>query len=224
MCRLTRTKNPATPKSEEGCTSTSRCTPQFNPAESQTEIPSALVPLEQVARVHFVGDIGQIVAPTIGHNHIALGLELGQIVRDLAAEELRRIECGLVDHHGHALGLDTLHNTLDRARPEVVAVRLHGQTIHADDQLLLALINLVPHHLQHLVGDEVFTSSVGVDDGLDQVLGHVLVVRRQLLGVFGQAVTAVAEARVVVMGANARLQAYTVDNVASVKANQRQQL
>ena len=36
--------------------------------------------------------------------------------------------------------------------------------IHADDRLLPALVDLVPYHLQHLVGDEVFAGSVGVDD------------------------------------------------------------
>ena len=48
-------------------------------------------------------------------------------------------------------------------------------------------------------------------------------VRQQLLGVFGQTVAAVAKARVVVAGANARLQAHVVDDVADIKANQRQQ-
>lgn len=86
------------------------------------------------------------------------------------------------------------------------------------------LVGLAPHHLQHLVVDEVFAGAVGVNDGLDQVLGHVLVVRQQLFGIFGRTVAAVAEARVVVVGANARLQAYAVDNVASIKANQKQQL
>ncbi len=76
------------------------------------------------------------------------------------------IAIGLVDHHRHALGLDTLHDALDRARPEVVAVRPHGQTIHADDRLLLALADLTPHHPQHLVGDEVF--AVGGSAGAEK--------------------------------------------------------
>lgn len=53
---------------------------------------------------------------------IALGLELVQVVRYLGPEELRRVERGLVDHHGHALGLHALHDALDGARPEVVGV------------------------------------------------------------------------------------------------------
>ena len=136
----------------------------------------------------------------------------------LGAEELRRVQRGLVDHHGHALGLHALHDALDGARAEVVGVGLHRQAVHANNRLLLAGVDAVPHHLQHLVGDEVLAGAVGLDDGLDQVLRHVLVVGEQLLGVLGQAVTAVAEAGVVVVAADARLQAHAVDYVAGVEA------
>ena len=34
----------------------------------------------------------------------------------------------------------------------------------------LAGVHAVPHHLQHLVGDEVLAGAVGFYDGLDQVL------------------------------------------------------
>lgn len=133
------------------------------------------------------------------------------------AEELRRVQRGLVDHHGHALGLHALHDALDGARAEVVGVGLHRQAVDANDRLRLALVHAVPHHLQHLVGDEVLARAVGLHDGLDQVLGHVLVVGEQLLGVLGQAVAAVAEAGVVVVAADARLQADAVDDVAGVE-------
>ena len=83
---------------------------QSNGIAAEQRPPSALVSLEQVARVHLVGHTGQIVAPAVGHERVAPGLELGQIMRDLAAEELRRVERRLVDHHGHALGLDALHD------------------------------------------------------------------------------------------------------------------
>lgn len=73
---------------------------QSNGIAAEQRPPSALVSLEQVARVHLVGHTGQIVAPAVGHEPVAPGLELGQIMRDLAAEELRRVEHGLVHHHG----------------------------------------------------------------------------------------------------------------------------
>ena len=136
----------------------------------------------------------------------------------LGAEELRRVQRGLVDHHGNALGLHALHDALDGARAEVVGVGLHRQAVDAHDRPLLAGVHAVPHHLQHLVGDEVLAGAVGVHDGLDKVLRHVLVVGQQLLGVLGQAVAAVAEAGVVVVAADARLQAHAVDDVAGVEA------
>ena len=139
-------------------------------------------------------------------------------MRDLGAEELRRVERGLVDHHGHALGLHALHDALDGARAEVVGVGLHRQAVHAHDRLLLAGVHAVPDHLQNLVGDEVLTGAVGLHDGLHQVLGNVLVVGQQLLGVLGQAVAAVAEAGVVVVASDARLQAHAVDDVAGIEA------
>lgn len=42
----------------------------------------------------------------------------------LRAEERRRVERGVVDHHGRALGLRAHHDALDGARAEVVGVGL----------------------------------------------------------------------------------------------------
>ena len=71
---------------------------------------------------------------------------------------------------------------------------------------------------QDFVGDEVFARGVGGDDGTDQRLRHVLVVGQQLLGVLGQAIAAVAEAGVVVVAADARVQAHAFNDLASVQA------
>lgn len=180
--------------------------------------PSPLIPLKQIPRVHPVRNVRELVAPAVGHDHVALCLEGLQVVRDLGPEELRRVQRGLVYHHGHALGLHALHDALDGARAEVVGVGLHRQAVDAHDRLRLALVHTVPYHLQHLVCHEVLAGAVGVHDGLDQVLGHVLVVGQQLLGVLGQAVAAVAEAGVVVVAADARLQAHAVDDVAGVES------
>ena len=46
-------------------------------------------------------------------------------MRELGAEELRRVQLGLLDHHGHALGLHALHDALDGARAEVVGVKFY---------------------------------------------------------------------------------------------------
>ena len=150
--------------------------------------PSPLVPVKQIPRVHLVRHVRQLVAPAVGDDHVAAGLEGPQVVGHLGAEELRRVQRGLVDHHGHALGLHALHDALDGARAEVVGVGLHPQAVHAHDRLRLALVHAVSHRLQHLVGHEVLAGAVCIHDGLDQVLGHFPVILQQLPGVLGQAV------------------------------------
>lgn len=142
--------------------------------------PSPLVPLKQVPRVHLVRNVRELVAPAVGHDHVAAGLEGLQVVGHLGAEELWRVQGGLVDNHGNALGLHALHDALDGARAEVVGVGLHRQAVHAHDRLWFALVDAVPHHLQHLVGHEVLVCAVDVQDGLDLLLGQVLVVPQQL--------------------------------------------
>ena len=176
-----------------------------------------LITLKQIACKYLCSNILKFVAPPIRYDHIALSLKFSEIVCYLRAKELRLVQRGLVDHHGHALCLHAFHDALDGARAEVIGVGFHRQAVDAHDRLLLALVHAVPHHLQHLVGHEVLAGAVGLDDGLDQVLGHVLVVGQQLLGVLGQAVAAVAEAGVVVVRTDARLQADAVDDVAGVE-------
>ena len=176
---------------KRGCIGASRYTPfSINGFVHKARVPAAvgspLVPLKQIPRVHLVRLVRELVASVVGDDHVAAGLEGLQVVAHLGAEELRRVQRGLVDNHGHALGLHALHDALDGARAEVVGVGLHRQAVDAHDRFLLAGVHAVPHHLQRLVGHEVLAGAVGIHDGLDQVLGHVLVVRQQLLGVLGQ--------------------------------------
>lgn len=74
-----------------------------------------LIPLKQIPRVHLVRHVRELVAPAVGDDHVAAGLEGLQVVRELRPEELRRVQRGLVDHHAHALGLHVLHDGLNRA-------------------------------------------------------------------------------------------------------------
>lgn len=86
--------------------------------------PSALVPLKQIPRVHLVRHVRELVAPAVGDDHVVAGLEGPQVVGHLGAEELRRVQRGLVDHHGHVFGLRALYDALDGARAEVIGVGL----------------------------------------------------------------------------------------------------
>ncbi len=72
--------------------------------------------------------------------------------------------------------------------------------------------------VEDVEGDEVLARRVGVDDRGDQRLRDVGVVGQQLPGVLGQAVAAVAEGRVVVVGADPRVEADAVDDLPAVEA------
>lgn len=130
------------------------------------KVPSPLVPLKQIPRVHLVRNIRELVAPTVGHDHVAAGLEGLQVVGHLGAEELRRVQRGLVDHHGHALGLHALHDALDGARAEVVGVGLHRQAVDVRDQLRLAGILEINRIVYGLALNKRF-ELCGYTDGCD---------------------------------------------------------
>ena len=87
-------------------------------------------------------------------------------MRHLAAEELGHAQRGLVDHHGHALGLDALHDALHARCAEVVRARLYREAVHARHRFGLALVDLAPHQLKYLVGDVVLSGAIGLNDGL----------------------------------------------------------
>ena len=61
------------------------------------------------------------------------------------------------------------------------------------------VIVVVTGRVQYAVGNEILARAVAFYDSLDEVFRNVLIVGQQLLGVFGQAVSAVAERRIVVM-------------------------
>ena len=81
---------------------------------------SPLIPLKQIPCVHLVRHVRELVAPAVCDDNVAAGLEDILVVGHLGVEELRRAQRGLVDHHGHALGLHALHDTFDGACAEVV--------------------------------------------------------------------------------------------------------
>ena len=181
------------------------------------------VAAEEVAGVDLVFDVVQDGVVAVGDDAAAHFFELLQVVDDFGAEEGGAVfERGLVDDDGGALGLNALHDALDGGLAEVVRVGLHGEAVDADDDFLLLLLALGviggvaavgAGDLQHAVGDEVLAGAVGLDNGLDQVLGHVAVVGEELLGVLREAVAAVAEGGVVVVVADARVEADAADDL-----------
>ena len=186
------------------------------------------IPPKEVAGIDLFLDIIQDGIIAVGDDAAALPLKLLQVVDDFAAEEGGAVlEGGLVDDDRCALGLDALHDALDGGLAEVVAVRLHGQTVDADcDALLPRLfvggegltVSVGAGDVEDTVGNEVLAGAVALDNGLDQILRYVLIIREELLGVLGQAVAAVAEGRIVVIVADAGIQADALDDLGGVEA------
>ena len=171
--------------------------------------------------------IVQLGVVAVGDDGLSLGFEGGEVVHHAAAEEgFAVLERGFVDDDGGAFGFDALHHALDRTLAEVVGVRLHGEAENADDarafgrgaEVAVVLVVVVTGHFEYAVGDEVFARGVRVDDGAHEVLGHVLVVGQELLGVLRQAVAAVTERGVVVHVADAGVETHTVDDLLRVEA------
>ena len=117
-----------------------------------------------------------------------------------------------------ALGLDALHNALNRTLAEIIAVGFHGQTIYADNQGLLSLsipltgCRIISCLFQNLIRNEILAGAIRLDDGLDQILRDIRIIGQQLFGVFRQAISAITERRVIVVSPNTGIQTNSENN------------
>ena len=184
------------------------------------------VPHENVPSVNLVPYIVQAGIISVRDDGLATALELLQVVDHKAAEERAAVFYGrLIDDDFGTFGLDTLHHPLDAALAEVVAVRLHRQTVdpHYAFTLLVgtevSVVEFVvePCFPEYPVSDEVLASAVAVYYRLDKVLRNVRIVRKELLRVLREAVASVAETRVVVEVSDTRVQAHAPDDGGRVK-------
>ena len=170
-------------------------------------------------------DVVETAVVAVGYDGVALGFEFFEVVDHLGAEEgLSVCEGGLIDDYLGALGLDALHYSLDGALAEVVGVGLHCQAVDSYDACVLfgaiplAIVAEIAGFAQDRVGNVVFPCAVALDNCLDEILRNVSVVGKELLGVFREAVAAVAEGRVVVVGADARVQTHSINDGFGVEA------
>ena len=126
----------------------------------------SLIPLEDISCIDFVYHVIQAGVVPICNNRFTLLFKLRQIIHHLTSEE--RLAIGnrrFVDDDLCTLGLDALHDALDGALAEVIAVGLHGEAVDTNDATLLAMgiplaAGLVIAGLaKHLVGNEVLTGA-----------------------------------------------------------------
>ena len=182
---------------------------------------------ENVPRVYFLLHVIQTGVVTVRDDGFALPLEFLQVIDYPAAEEGAAVCKGrFVDDHFGALRLDPLHNSLDAALAEVVAVRLHRQAVNPYSAALLlrrvvvspVVVVVVARFGKNPVRYEVFPRAVALNYSLDKVLRNVSVVRQELFGVFRQTVTAISETRIIIKVPYSRVEAHAPDDVARVEA------
>ena len=178
-----------------------------------------LVALEDVASIDFVEDIVEGGVIAVGNDGIGLFLEGGEVVDDTGTEEgLAILEGGLVDDDIGTLRLHTLHDALDGTLAEIVGVALHGETEDTNGDLLLgtltpvAIGGIVAGLTQHLVSDKVLAGAVALDNGGHHILGHIGIVGKELFGVLGQTVAAIAKRGVVIVGTDTGVETYSGDD------------
>ena len=179
----------------------------------------SLIALENVSRIDLFSDIVQTRVIPISNNRFTLLLKFCQIIHHLTSEERLAIgNRGLVDYYFGTFGLDALHDALDGALAEVITVRLHGEAVDTNDATLLAMgiplaAGLVIAGLaKHLVGNEVLTGAVALDNGGHHLLGHIGIVGQELLGVLRQAVAAIAKRWVIIVCADTWIETNTRNN------------
>ena len=184
--------------------------------------------MKDVAGVDLFTDVVEDGIIAVCEDAAAFFLEFVEVVDDAVSEEGTAVlEGRFVDDDASAIGLETLHDALNRGLAEVVGVCLHRQAIHTDDGFLLeglllfgvACIGLIcVGDFEHAVCDEVLPGAVTLDDRLDQVLRDVLVVCEELLRILREAIATVTEGWVVIEVADARVEADAVDDLLGVEA------
>ena len=186
-----------------------------------------LIAFKQISCIDLLHHIvkGRVIA--VGDDGVGAALEGGEVVHDLGAEEGGAVGEGrFVDDNRSAFGLDALHDALDGGLAEVVGAGLHGKTEDPDGDFafagsapgVLAAVAVIACLLQHAVRDVVLARPVRIHTRLDQILGHIIEIRQQLLGILRQAVPAITKTRIVVVRADAGIQTYAIDDVARVQA------
>ena len=174
-----------------------------------TIILSPLVSCEEVSCINLFLHIFEVFFFAVGEDDVAFILELLEVFRDGDAHEGVSLIRRFVDEKGNVLVLQTLDDALNGGGAEVVAAALHDEAVDAGFLRISG---------GNAVSDEGFPCLVGIDDGADHGFRDAFEVREELSGVFRQAVSAVAEGRIVVEIADSGVVAHAFDDVGGLQA------
>ena len=108
---------------------------------------------------------------------------------------------------------------------EIVAIGLHRQAINADGYgfflfgipTVFFAICVITCFGKYAIGNEILAGTIAFYDGFDEIFRHILIVGKELLGIFRQAIAAVSEGRVVVMRTDTRIETNAFYNLLGIQ-------
>ena len=91
-----------------------------------------LIPPKHIPGINPLLHIIQERVISVSNDTVAASLELLKVIYNHAAKECTAVlQCRLIYDNSRSFRFEALHNTLDAALAEVIAVALHGQAIYA---------------------------------------------------------------------------------------------
>ena len=164
---------------------------------------------------------------TVGNNCLTKRLKFRKIIHHCAAKKSRAIlECWFIYDNLRTFGFDALHNALDRTLTKIIRVRLHGEAINTNHALLFRCsivfisfaIVIISCHMEHTIGNEIFSGAVALHNGFNQVFRYILIICQQLFRIFRQAIAAIAKAGIVIKISDPRVKAHAFNDLLGVQA------
>ena len=170
---------------------------------------------KEIPRIDLIFHIFQVCSPvSVRQDHRTSAFEFVKVVHDRAAEKCRSRKHRLVNDNLGAFGFDSFHHTLYRTVSEIVAPLLHDQPIDADDGgpfpgsvvFLCRPVVVKACPFKRLIGNEFLARPIRLDDGFDQILRDIPIIRQKLLRVLWQTVPAVPERGIMIVPSDARVE------------------
>ena len=180
---------------------------------------SMSISAEDITGVYLAFYVRETVVKAVGNDGLALLLEGVEVIDDFAAEESGAVlKGGFIDDDLCSLSLDTLHDALYGALTEIVTIALHGETVYSDDAVVLfagvpgGILIVIACLAQYGIGYIVLAGAIAFYYGFNEILGYILIVGQQLLGVLGQTIASITKGGIVVMIADTGVKAYSLDD------------
>lgn len=160
-----------------------------------------LIATKDISGVKLILNVRKALVKAISNNGFALGFEDGEVVYDFVTFKAFPISKGwLVNDNFDSLGFDAFHDALNSGLTKVVTIALHCETEDTNgDRLLLPVVLIVgtivvpASFAEDSVCNIVFASTIRLNDSGHHILGDILIIGKELLSVFRQAVTTITE-------------------------------